>query len=92
MAISLALKKFAPHHSAAVARSLADAEKLASNLDPELFILDVDPPWTGLTSFLKKMRPAHPNAHVLVIGRAIPAEIAAERGSSGALQFVEKPI
>ncbi len=92
VAIGLALKKFAPQHFGAVARSLADAEKLASDVDLELFILDVDPPWTGLTSFLEKMRPAHPNARVLVIGGAIPAEIAAERGSSGALQFVEKPF
>ena len=92
VAISLALKKFAPHHAAAVARSLAEAEELASNLDPELFILDVDPPWASLTNFLEKIRAAHPNARALVIGGAIPSEIAAERRSSGALQFVEKPF
>src|SRR2546423_431820 len=91
-AISSALKKFAPQHFGAVARSIAEAEKLAADLAPELFILDVDPPWTGLTSFLEKMRAAHPNARALVIGGAIPAEIVAERGSSGALQFIEKPF
>jgi DNA-binding response OmpR family regulator len=91
-AISSALKKFAPEHFAAVARSLAEAEKLASELDPELFIIDVDPPWAGLTNFLEKMRAAHPNARALVIGSANPAEIAAARGASGALQFVEKPF
>jgi len=91
-AISSALKKFAPQHSRLVARSLAEAEKLAADLDPELFILDVDPPWAGLTNFLEKMRASHPDARALVIGSAIPAEIAAERGASGALQFVEKPF
>jgi len=91
-AISSALKKFAPQHFGAVARSLAEAEKLASELDPELFILDLDPPWAGLTNFLEKMRNAHPNARVLVIGAAIPSGIASERGSSGALQFIEKPF
>jgi DNA-binding response OmpR family regulator len=91
-AISSALKKFAPQHFGAVARSLSEAEKLASNLEPELFIVDVDPPWAGLTNFLEKMRAAHPNARALVIGSAIPAEIAAERGASGALQFIEKPF
>jgi len=91
-AISSALKKFAPQHFNAVARSLAEAEKLSADLDPELFILDVDPPWAGLTNFLDKIRAAHPNARALVIGGAIPAEIAAERGSSGALQFIEKPF
>ena len=91
-AISSALKKFAPQHFSAVARSLAEAEKLASDLDPELFILDVDPPWAGLTNFLEKIRAAHPTARALVIGGAVPSEITAERGSSGALQFVEKPF
>ena len=91
-AISSALKKFAPQHFGAVARSLNDAENLAFNLDPELFILDVDPPWAGLTNFLDKMHAAHPNARALVIGGAVPSAIAAERGSSGALQFVEKPF
>src|SRR5205807_1405422 len=91
-AISSALKKFAPQHFGVVARSLAEAEKLASDLDPELFILDVDPPWAGLTNFLEKIRAAHPNARALVIGAAVPAEIAAERGQSGALQFIEKPF
>ena len=50
-AISSALKKFAPQHFGAVARSLAEAEKLASDLDPELFILDVDPPWHSANDF-----------------------------------------
>jgi DNA-binding response OmpR family regulator len=91
-AISSALRKFAPQHFGAVARSIAEAEKLASEFDPELFVVDVDPPWTGLTNFLEKMRTAHPNSRALIIGSAIPAQIAAERGASGALQFVEKPF
>jgi len=91
-AISSALRKFAPQHFGAVARSIAEAEKLASELDPELFVVDVDPPWTGLTNFLEKMRTAHPNSRALIIGSAIPAQIAAERRASGALQFVEKPF
>src|SRR5437763_5894008 len=91
-AISSALKKFAPQHFGAVARSLNEAENLAFNLDPELFILDVDPPWAGLTNFLEKMHAAHPNARALVIGGAVPSAIAAERGQSGALQFIEKPF
>jgi DNA-binding response OmpR family regulator len=91
-AIGSALKKFAPQHFCAVARSLADAERLASNLEPELFVLDVDPPWPGLTNFLEKMRAAHPNARALVIGGPIPSEVTTERGSAGALQFIEKPF
>jgi DNA-binding response OmpR family regulator len=91
-AISSALRKFAPKHFGAIARSLSDAEKFAADLAPELFILDVDPPWVGLTSFLEKLRATHPNARGLVIGAAIPGEISGQRGSSGALQFIEKPF
>jgi DNA-binding response OmpR family regulator len=91
-AITSALKKFAPKHVSRVARSLAEAEKLASDLGPELFIVDVDPAWNRITDFLDKIRSAHPDARALVIGAPIPPEIAAERGSFGALQFIEKPF
>lgn len=91
-AISSALKKFAPHHIAVVARSLGELEKLAGDLNPELFIFDVDPPWAGLTNLLEQVRDWHPSARALVIGDPVPSDIAAERGSSGALQFIEKPF
>ena len=91
-AIASALKKFAPQHKSVVARSLAEAEKLASNLGPELFIVDVDPAWNRITDFLDKIRTAYPEARALVIGAAIPAEIASARNSFGALQFIEKPF
>jgi DNA-binding NtrC family response regulator len=92
VAIGSALKKFAPQHATSVARSLDEAEKLAAKIGPELFVIDVDPPWLGLTEFLEKMRTAHPDARALVIAAAIPDEIAAERGSFGALQFISKPF
>ena len=91
-AINSALKKFAPKHAVATTRSLAEAEKLAAQVKPELFVLDVDPPWPKLTNFLAKMSEAYPTARGLVIGVAIPAEIATMRGQSGALQFIEKPF
>jgi twitching motility two-component system response regulator PilH len=91
-AIGAALKKFAPEHTISVASSLSEAEALARKSDPELFVIDADPPWSGVTDFLEKMRTAHPNARALVIGVPIPADIAAERRFSGALQFIEKPF
>ena len=91
-AIGSALKKFAPQHQAILARSIAELEKHASDLSPELFVFDVDPPWVGITNLLEKMREAHATARALVIGGAIPAEIVAARGLSGALQFVPKPF
>lgn len=91
-AIGSALKKFAPRHNVAVARSIQDLEKFAKDLSPELFIFDVDPPWGGLTNALQELRTSHPRSRALVIGAPLPLEIAAERGSSGALQFIEKPF
>lgn len=91
-AIGSALRKFAPEHATSVARSLREGETLAAKLDPELFVMDVDPPWIGMAEFLEKMRTAHPEARVLVIGTAIPLEISAERRSFGALQFISKPF
>jgi CheY-like chemotaxis protein len=91
-AIGAALKKFAPEHAISVASSLSEAEALAGKSNPELFVIDADPPWTGVTDFLEKMRTGHPNARGLVIGVPIPAAIAAERRFSGALQFIEKPF
>jgi DNA-binding response OmpR family regulator len=38
------------------------------------------------------MRDTHPDAGVLIIGDASPAAIAVERGSFGALRFIEKPF
>jgi DNA-binding response OmpR family regulator len=92
VAIGSALKKFAPQHTVSVARSLTDAEKLAAEGNPKLFVIDVDPPWLGLADFLDKMRTARPEARVLIIGAPIPPEIAAHRGSFGALQFIGKPF
>jgi DNA-binding response OmpR family regulator len=91
-AISSALKKFAPDHKVSRARSLAEAEQLATKIEPELFIIDVDLPWLGITNFLERLRTANPSARALVLGAAIPDEISAERGSFGALQFIGKPF
>jgi DNA-binding response OmpR family regulator len=41
---------------------------------------------------LEKISGGHPDARGLVIGAAIPPEIATARGQSGALQFLEKPF
>jgi two-component system, OmpR family, alkaline phosphatase synthesis response regulator PhoP len=91
-AIRSALKKFAPEHTTAVVKSVSDAEELAGRIKPELFVIDADPPWPGVAGFLWRMQTAHPRARVVVIGAGIPAEIANERGSFGALQFINKPF
>jgi len=91
-AIGSALRKFAPGHTVSRARSLVEAERFSGEIKPELFILDVDPPWAGITEFLEELRGSYPNARALVIGAPIPEEISVARGSFGALQFVGKPF
>jgi DNA-binding response OmpR family regulator len=91
-AIGSALQKFAPQHTTSVASSLAEAEALADKLPPALMVVDFDPAYPGLTEFFWKMRNAHPDARVLVIGAGISEKIAAEWRSLGALQFIQKPF
>ena len=91
-AIGSALKKFAAGHPVSVAGSLAQAEAIAREAQPALFVVDVDPAWPGLVDLLETLRDTNPNGRVLVIGTAVPQEITAERGSFGALQFIEKPF
>ena len=66
-AIGSALKKFAPQHATTVARSLAEADDLATQIQPALFVVDFDPAYSGLTEFFQRMRHTHPDARVLVI-------------------------
>lgn len=91
-AIGSALKKFAPERKVFRARSLAEAEQIVDKNHPDVVILDVDPPWLGITTFIEKLRDTLPGARALVIGAGIPDEISAERGSFGALQFIGKPF
>ena len=92
VALGSALKKFAPHRVTAVARSLAEARVLAAKSAPDLFIIDFDPHYPGLTEFLHEMQRAHADARALVIAAGVSREVAAERRSFGALQFIEKPF
>lgn len=91
-AIGSALKKFAPEHVAQIARSLVEAEGLAAETEPLLFVLDFDPPHAGDIAFLSKMKGLYPNARVLVLVAANMREIGSEIGSTGALHFIEKPF
>ena len=91
-AIGSALKKFAPEHPVVRARSLAEADEFVAKTRPQVLILDVDPPWSGITTFIEKLRNALPTARVLVVGSRIPDEILTSRGSFDALQFIGKPF
>jgi len=75
-----------------VAHSFAEAETAAAAMCPELFVLDLDPPPSGEIEFLNKLKAQYPGARVLVIAAGTSRELRAERGTAGAIQFIEKPF
>ena len=91
-AITSALKKFAPQHRTHVVESLGEAEAAAAETQPQLLIIDFDPPHPHTVAFLNRIGPAHPEARVLVIASGTSPEFASERYGPNAIQFVEKPF
>jgi DNA-binding response OmpR family regulator len=91
-AISSALKKFAPRHHVRAVESLAEAEAAATEISPQLFIIDFDPPRSGTAEFLERMRMAHPDARLLALASGVRREFATERYGPNAIHFVEKPF
>lgn len=92
IAISAVLRKYAPGHDVRVARSLAAAEQAAKEMEPELFVLDLDPPPAGDIDFFGKIQRHFPESRVLVVASGTSPELRAERGTAGAVQFIEKPF
>ncbi len=91
-AITSALKKFAPRHRTRVVESLSEAEAAAAETQPQLFVIDFDPPHPNAIESLNRIGPAHPDARVLVIASGTSPEFASERYGPNAIQFVEKPF
>ena len=91
-ALISAFKKFAPKHRTRVAESLGEAETIAGEIQPQLFVLDFDPPHTNAVEFLNRMSTAHPDARVLVITSGTSPEFSAQRSGRNAVHFVEKPF
>jgi len=91
-AITSALKKFAPRHRTRVVESIGDAEAAAREAQPQLFVIDFDPPQAKAIEFLQRMSTAHPEARVLAIASGISPELASERYGKNAIQFIEKPF
>jgi DNA-binding response OmpR family regulator len=91
-AITSALKKFAPQHRVRAVESLSEAEAVAAETQPQLIIIDFDPPHPNTVEFLNRIGPSHPDARVLVIASGTSPAFAAERHGPNAIQFVEKPF
>ena len=91
-AITSALKKFAPGHLTRVVESIGEAESAAAEVQPQLFIIDFDPPQANAIQFLNRMSTAHPDARVLAIASGTSPALASERYGKNAIQFIEKPF
>ncbi len=91
-AITSALKKFAPQHRTRVVESLSEAQAAAAEVQPQLFIVDFDPPHPNAIEFLNRLGKAHPDARVLAIASGTSPKFASERYGPNAIQFVEKPF
>ena len=91
-AITSALKKFAPRHRTRAVESLSQAETVAPDLKPQLFIVDFDPPQPDAIEFLQRISLTNPDARFLAIASGVPSQFSAERFGPNAIQFVEKPF
>jgi DNA-binding response OmpR family regulator len=92
VAIKSALRKFAPLHTVKVAASFSGGLELAIGIQPELFVLDLDPPPAGAIPFLIKLRADYPDSRILVLAAGTSVTLCAARGKSAAIHFIEKPF
>ncbi|MBA3272814.1 MAG: response regulator, partial [Chthoniobacterales bacterium] len=91
-AIGSALKKFAPGHQVRAVSALADAESAAVDLQPQLLIVDVDPPQSGIVDFFAKLKFTCPDARVLIIAAGLSRDVISARRATAAFEFIEKPF
>jgi DNA-binding response OmpR family regulator len=92
IALSSALRKFAPHHAIRVTQTLVEAEAASKLIKPELLVLDLDPAPGDELAFLDRLRERYPETRVLVIAASPARELRTVRGIAGALQFIGKPF
>jgi len=92
VAITSALRKFAPSHEVRIARHFGEAEAAAEQMRPDLFLLDIDPPPSCEITIFQRLKAQHPEARMLVLAPGTSRELRAERSAGGAIQFIEKPF
>ncbi len=73
---------FAPLHTVRVAPSFPGGLELASEIRPELFVLDLDPPPVGAIPFLIKLQADYPESRILCAAAGTSVTLCAARGKS----------
>jgi DNA-binding response OmpR family regulator len=90
--ITTALQKVAPDATVDLARNLEEAQRMAMDTKPDLFVLDVDATYDLGQEFLYDLRTSHPTARAIIL-TAIHLAAARERAAGlGAIHFLEKPF
>ena len=92
LAIGAALKSFAPAQQTRVVGTLAAAEAAALEHQPELLVIDFDPPQKGAIGFFNRLKSALPDTRVVILTAGIPEAVRAARHGPSAFRFVEKPF
>lgn len=87
-----ALEEASPGAIAAVAQSLGEAQHLAHDQKPALFVLDVDATYDLAQEFIYDLRTSHPDARAIILTAIHFAAQREQVAGLGAIHFFEKPF
>ncbi|MGI8889912.1 MAG: response regulator [Chthoniobacterales bacterium] len=87
-----ALTEAAPGTKVGVARSLSEAQQLAVEQRPSLFVLDVDTAYDRAQEFIYDLRTSHPGARAIILTAMHFSAQRDQVAGLGAIHFLEKPF
>jgi len=87
-----ALEQAVPGARAAVAQSLSEAQQLAHDQKPALFVLDVDASYDLAQEFIYDLRTSHPEARAIILTAIHFGAQREQVAGLGAIHFFEKPF
>ena len=87
-----ALEQASPGARAAVAQSLSEAQNLAHDQKPALFVLDVDATYDLAQEFIYDLRTSHPGARAIILTAIHFSAQREQVAGLGAIHFFEKPF
>lgn len=91
-AVRDALREVAPQAIVDLAKSLGEAQQVAGNSRPDLFVLDVDATYDLGQEFLLDLRTSHPHARAIILTATHLAAARERVAGLGAIHFLEKPF
>lgn len=88
-ALGAALEKFAPDHAISIVSSCSAAQSVVNEIEPDLLVLDFDPPVAGAMEFFHAVRSLEARV-LIVVGGKVPDALRERK--QAALHFLEKPF